>query len=1094
VKAKRFGAVFLSIFITATLMAPVMMLLSAGRVSAQPDYDIIVQGSSTCYNTNEAGPPPGREYGKGDMPPVMAAKKVGFGAVVAAGISRTCNGGIAYSPARWTSGELDVLLDKAFKWMVPGATKVLWYGKDKVGYMVYNDADHCSWLIDDLRAKGYKVDNTAVTPITSSLLDPYDILVIPQFQLGDGSIGGNPDLLPDDDVAAIVEFVENKGRGLFIMDGGDSTVFYCFHLVQNKILKALDFGVYFQHDSVVDDADTKPYVTVDVTESGFGKAYRDATGKTTVRLYRVNTLLMPAPGVVVEIAPTHQASLPGSTLTFSVSATNPDATEDNYVLTASDTRGWSLVLSEDRLRVPPSGKSETTLTVTIPSGAAVGTEDIITVKADSEVKPGVSHSKSCTVRAETQLVPPADDTYTHEGRPSMNFGAGVSMYVGWYAGGREKTWLKFDLSVLPAGTSIRKVKLWLFCHDITGWGSHGVKCHGVENDDWTEETITWDTQPPTIGALLDGPKPVTETGWYFWDVSGFVQQEFTGDKKMSLCLLDNEEHIAEDHSPWFRTKEADVELWPYLEFVPSYKMDMSVSPPWTQDNSPGGTLTYTITVNNLGMNEDTYSLTAGSARGWGVAIMPDSLTVPPDESRTARLTVTIPGGASPSTKDTITVTATGTGVSKSATCRAHAFEGARLLPIADAYVSEGFPEVMYGREDNLYLQSSTTGAKNQRIFLKFDLSAIPSDSTIIDAEVWLWSRKAEFADINAQCRMVPGDAFVDEDLITWGTRPLERDVLSTVALRYLPPSSDDMWIAWSVTSFAESQFMGDKMASFCIMAEREGASGRYTFSSKEWQGENERPHLKVTYTAGLLRGVRVSISPGDQSGMPGSSLSYTVTVRNLGLTADSYNLTVRDNAGWSPSVSPTSLTVPAGENRTATLSVTIPEDAPENTRNSITVIATSTTENAVSDSASCIAHAVGAPPGRVQVTISPESQSGNPGEVLNFSVTVRNTGENRDTFNLVATDTKGWDPTLSITSTTLDGGAPRTIRLSIKIPDNAAEGDSTTITVTARGTGYENSATCTAEAAAGGISPLVYVGAAVVVVVIIAAVLIVKPF
>jgi len=103
----------------------------------------------------------------------------------------------------------------------------------------------------------------------------------------------------------------------------------------------------------------------------------------------------------------------------------------------------------------------------------------------------------------------------------------------------------------------------------------------------------------------------------------------------------------------------------------------------------------------------------------------------------------------------------------------------------------------------------------------------------------------------------------------------------------------------------------------------------------------------------------------------------------------------------------------------------------------------------------------------VEVSISPVENSGPPGTIVTFTVTVTNTGTDRDTFSLGAIDTEGWGPTLSITSTTLDGGASRTgIRLIIKIPDDAAEGGSTTITVTATGTGYENSAICIAHAVA----------------------------
>jgi uncharacterized membrane protein len=130
----------------------------------------------------------------------------------------------------------------------------------------------------------------------------------------------------------------------------------------------------------------------------------------------------------------------------------------------------------------------------------------------------------------------------------------------------------------------------------------------------------------------------------------------------------------------------------------------------------------------------------------------------------------------------------------------------------------------------------------------------------------------------------------------------------------------------------------------------------------------------------------------------------------------------------------------------------------------------------------------------VRVSISPTFISGRPGEELDFSVTVKNTGTSTDTFALTASDTKGWNPTLSSPSATLAGGDSRIdIKLRIKIHDTAANGDSTTITIKAASPGYENSVTCTAKGV-GGISIEVYVGAILTVIVIIALVLIVKRF
>ena len=240
--------------------------------------------------------------------------------------------------------------------------------------------------------------------------------------------------------------------------------------------------------------------------------------------------------------------------------------------------------------------------------------------------------------------------------------------------------------------------------------------------------------------------------------------------------------------------------------------------------------------------------------------------------------------------------------------------------------------------------------------------------------------------------------------------------------------------------------------------------------------------------------VEVVISPSYQSGMPGATLPYTLTVKNNENVSDNFFLENTDSIGWNLSLDNNLLAIPAGENRAVTLHVTIPENAIDGTEDIITVTATSQSDNTVNYNASCRAHATilrG-----VQVVILPPSQENSPSGTLTYTVTVTNTGPSTDTFTLTASDSEDWGPTLSVYSTQLAAGASRqNIRLSITVPSTAAAGDSTTITVTATGTGYDNSATCTAtaQAAAGGVSPLVYV-VAVVIVVIIAVVSVVKPF
>ena len=122
----------------------------------------------------------------------------------------------------------------------------------------------------------------------------------------------------------------------------------------------------------------------------------------------------------------------------------------------------------------------------------------------------------------------------------------------------------------------------------------------------------------------------------------------------------------------------------------------------------------------------------------------------------------------------------------------------------------------------------------------------------------------------------------------------------------------------------------------------------------------------TVYGYGLVRadeavptyGVEVSISPSDQSAPRRTTLEYTVLVINLGNVADNYALTVSDNAGWGPTLTDNSLTIPRGENGIVTLTVTIPENALPDTEDNITVTTTSQTDNTASASVSCIAKAL----------------------------------------------------------------------------------------------------------------------------------------
>ena len=721
-----------------------------------------------------------------------------------------------------------------------------------------------------------------------------------------------------------------------------------------------------------------------------------------------------------------------------------------------------------------------------------------------------------------------DDAEVDEGLPDStshntntvsyyNFWVGYNAEDGPTGGGggylRTRAYSKWDLSGIAAVTVDSAI-----LHVYNKYGtSNGetpfsntytmtLEACEVSNDDWSEDTITWNNAPSIVGdAISTHFLGSNDTGWHSLDVTSWVREQLVDDAIVSICLKAQVENG--DNVVWFYSKDAypsqpracleitysgvgvEAKVTPYSKYLNAY---------------PGGTLVYTVTVTNKGSITDTFTLGKSDTAGWTLNLSQNSVG-PLDygESAKVALRVTIPSSTAICTEDNITVTATSTentAVHASDICTGHADN--KIIPTDDTYVYAANPTTNYGTNTTMYVGHYGGAAGGpERDFLKFDLNSIPSGTAITSAKLWVYCYSLGTAGLGttAQCWSA-SDSIGSEDwtelTATWSNQP---SMLALLDVQNV--NENGKWYSWDVTDFVSGEFAGDKVVSFALYDpnEQSGTDHSPYFDTKDYGYRDDWPYLELA-TGVPVPGVNVSISPQLQENSPGGTLTYTVTVKNTGSTSDNYSLTVSDNASpsWSPSISQASIALGAEVPGNVTLSVTIPAGTAGGTRDNIKVRATSQTDNTITNEKSCVAYVTeNITVGGVQVTISENSKFGAPGDVINFTVTVTNTGASTNTFTLTATDTN-WSPTLSVTSTTLNGGASRTgIRLSITIPSTAADGDSTTITVTAAGTGYENSATCTAAATAqagGGISPFVYVGAVVVIVVIIAAVIVIKPF
>jgi uncharacterized membrane protein len=719
-KSKNLNAILMLILVIASLVASAMALTKTTEAKVYlGDENIFIRGSDTAYGFNIDNVQPLTLYAQGDDPPVAMAQKIGNGAVIAFGGIACTRGGPPYPTQKWIKGETDVLFDKMFQYLTNGkaasSTKVLWYGNyGGASYShVYHDANYCAWFINQLKENfGYTIDNTAdstFTEITPGLLASYDILVLPQIELGDSYSGGDPSQLPDNVVQTIDSFVEDNGKGLLICEQSDFQG-YNYYLVSGKILQSFNFcsrGTYtppggtpkhlyfgFQSDAVYDDANRYrgtgggnfwPTLNVDTTTS-IGSAYQAASGETIFNDYSPCSLVEFGPGVIVYIVPDYQDGTPGETITYRVKVINTGTENLTANLTVSDNSGWSPTLQDNSTGFLELKDNFTTiLSVTVPNGTPFSKEDKIVVTASAVEYPGISASSPCIAHVAERLEV-TEDAYVDNQYPDQNFGDVNYMYIGRYSTNAQWAYIKFDnISDIPS-SDITNVRLGLFC-----WKAYGVAqdmlCSGVGDDSWTELDVTWDTKPAPEATILDttlvasGSQDLPQL--YFWDVTSFVQQQYAGDQVASFCIR------PADNCPPSTNRNFEARDWwdyrvrPFLEVtytsenVPTTGVGVSITPS-SKNGAPGAALTYTVTVTNNGSVADTYTLENSDTGGWSLNLSSSTLSsIAAGASGTATLTVTIPSSAVNGASDTVTVTATSqtdNTITSNDTCVANAVE------------------------------------------------------------------------------------------------------------------------------------------------------------------------------------------------------------------------------------------------------------------------------------------------------------------------------------------------------------------------------------------------------------------------------------
>jgi len=142
---------------------------------------------------------------------------------------------------------------------------------------------------------------------------------------------------------------------------------------------------------------------------------------------------------------------------------------------------------------------------------------------------------------ETFEVIPRADGYVVENLPDGAYGSEPVLRVASWKENNSRSYLRFSLADLPEEIVVFRAELWLHCVQVESpaAGATDIRVYPVENDDWSEENLTWENQPATDfspGNALDGTS-VWEQGWVSLTVKDFVVRELgRGDLLVSFAL------------------------------------------------------------------------------------------------------------------------------------------------------------------------------------------------------------------------------------------------------------------------------------------------------------------------------------------------------------------------------------------------------------------------------------------------------------------------------------------------------------------------------------------------------------------------------
>ena len=206
----------------------------------------------------------------------------------------------------------------------------------------------------------------------------------------------------------------------------------------------------------------------------------------------------------------------------------------------------------------------------------------------------------------------------------------------------------------------------------------------------------------------------------------------------------------------------------------------------------------------------------------------------------------------------------------------------------------------------------------------------------------------------------------------------------------------------------------------------------------------------ILTTTAYLYGSQLALDPPAQVAAAGQVVTYTLQLTNDGAFEDSFQLTLDGNA-WPVTVSGDLLVGPLlpGEAVSRTLQVAIPLTITDGQSNLLTIIATSQGDSQRQSQVTAVTTGYYY---ALQLSVQPLAQQGQPGELLYYTLLVKNPSQLDDTYDL-SHESGEWPASLGLDSLALPAGGSASVLFQVRVPSTAVPGGSDQAVILARSQG-----------------------------------------